>query len=58
MLRSMAILFARGYKYTTSDTVISEIGPVFSLIYIDWYFYKHGLLVDIVNGSANGKQSR
>ena len=36
---SMAILFARSYKYTTSDTVHFS-GQYFLYVYVDWYFYK------------------
>ena len=36
---SMAILFARGCKYTTSDTVHFS-GQYFLYVYVDWYFYK------------------
>lgn len=44
---SMAILCARGYKYTTSNTVHFS-GQYFLCHYVDWYFYKACLLVDLV----------
>ena len=44
---STAILFAKDYKYTTSDTVHFS-GQYFLCHYVDWYFYKVCFLVDIV----------